>query len=102
MSQFHTALHFDGKFTGFNRDDHTLTKSCTGQKGTFDGFKRMLAYCSFRSKWLDSCRSIKLSILVGVHMRSRQTNPDVVADKMRVEFSFHHTLSQLKSNADLF
>jgi hypothetical protein len=35
-------------------------------------------------------------------MESRQTNSNVMADKMGVEFPFHHTLSQLESDTDLF
>lgn len=35
-------------------------------------------------------------------MGSQQTNSNVMADKMRVEFPFYHTLSGLESDADLF
>ena len=39
-----------GKLTGFNRDDHALTKPRPNQKRTFVGNKGERAYCSFRSK----------------------------------------------------
>lgn len=35
-------------------------------------------------------------------MENPQTNSNVMANKMRVEFPFYHTPSQMESNADLF
>lgn len=50
--------------------------------------------------FMEVCQSVNIavwSVWGGI-----RTDPDVVANKMRVEFAFYNTLRQLEFNTDLF